>query len=223
MDLTTDATVFWRWGPIVLNATLVYTWIAMSLLVAGSWLITRKLRTGRRISPWQSILETLVDVVRGQIRDIAQRNPDPYLPFIGTLFLFISAANLLGIVPGLKSPAGSLSTTAALAICVFFAVPIYGITERGIVGYLEHYVQPSVVMFPFHILSEITRTFALAVRLFGNIMSGNLVVSIIVSIIPLFLPVVLQGLELLIGQIQAYIFAVLSMVYIASAAKNESR
>jgi F-type H+-transporting ATPase subunit a len=167
-------------------------------------LITRNLSAELEISHWQSLLEMLVLTIRDQIRQVADQEPARYLPFIGTLFLFISVSNLLSIVPGYQTPTGSLSTTLALAVCVFFAVPIYGIAQRGVLGYLKHYVQPSPILLPFHIISEVSRTFALAVRLFGNVMSGGIIVGILVSIIPLFLPVVLEAFELLIGQIQAY-------------------
>ncbi|MBN1312325.1 MAG: F0F1 ATP synthase subunit A [Anaerolineae bacterium] len=216
MELSPDATIYWQWGPIILNATLVYTWVVMGVLTMGSWLITRNLSTEPEMSRWQGALETIVTTIQSQIRDIAQQDSTPYLPFIGTLFLFISVSNLLGIVPFLGSPTGSLSATTALALCVFFAVPVYGISQEGLVNYLKHYVEPTPIMAPFHIISEVSRTLALAVRLFGNVMSGGLIVAILLSIVPLFLPAVLNALELLIGQIQAYIFAVLAMVYIAS-------
>jgi F-type H+-transporting ATPase subunit a len=223
VELSPDATVFWRWGPIVLNATLVYTWILMGVMVASSWLITRRLSTDPEMSRWQNALETIVSTLQDQIREIAQRDPSPFLPFIGTLFLFISLSNLLGVVPFFEAPTGSLSTTAALALCVFVAVPVYGIRQEGLVVYLKHYIEPTPLMAPFHIISEVSRTLALAVRLFGNVMSGGLIVAILLAIVPLFLPVVLNGLELLIGQIQAYIFAVLAMVYIASAISTQEQ
>ena len=217
MEISPDATVFWQWGPIVLNATLVYTWIVMGVLTGASWLVTRNLSTGPEISMWQNTLETIVSTIQVQIGEIADGDPKPYLPFIGTLFLFISMSNLLGVVPVFEAPTSSLSTTTALALFVFVAVPFFGIMQEGFWAYLRHYIQPTPVMAPFHIISEFSRTLALAVRLFGNVMSGSLIVAILLSIVPLFLPVVLNALELLIGQIQAYIFAVLAMVYIASA------
>ncbi len=136
MELSPDATVFWQWGPVVLNATLVYTWVVMGVLVVGSWLVTRNLCTEPEMSRWQNVLETVVSYIRDQIRDIAQQDPSPYLPFIGTLFLFISLSNLLGVVPFLEAPTASLSTTAALALCVFVAVPFYGIRQEGLAAYL---------------------------------------------------------------------------------------
>ena len=217
MELSPDQLVFWQWGPVVINGTLVFTWIVMAVLVIGSWLITRRLSTEPKMSRWQNALETIVGYIRDQIRDIGQRDPGPYLPFVATLFLFISFSNLLGLVPYFEPPTSSLSTTAALALCVFVAVPAYGISQDGLLTYLKHYLEPTPLMAPFHVISELSRTLALAVRLFGNVMSGGLIVGILLSIVPLFLPVLLNVLELLIGQIQAYIFAVLAMVYIASA------
>ncbi len=217
MQLSPDEIIIWSVGPVTLNATVVFSWVVMVLLVGGSWLATRNLSDGPRISRWQTVLETVVVFIRDQIRDVTQQEPGRYLPFIGTLFLFISISNLLSIVPGYQSPTGSLSTTAALAICVFIAVPIFGIAERGVFGYLRNYIEPTPFMLPFNIISELSRTLALAIRLFGNIMSGRVLIAIIVSIVPLLVPIAMQMLGLIIGQIQAYIFAVLATVYIASA------
>jgi F-type H+-transporting ATPase subunit a len=220
MELSPDSIILWQRGAFVLNATILYTWLVMALLVLLSWLVTRNLTTGPKPSRWQMALETVVVLINDQIRGITNRDPKPFLPFIGTLFLFISLSNLLSPVPIYEAPTGSLSATAALAICVFFAVPVYGITQQGVVTYLRHYVRPSPIMLPFQIIGELSRTVALAVRLFGNVMSGSIIVAILLSIVPLFVPIVLQVLELLIGQIQAYIFAVLATVYIASAMKR---
>ena len=219
VTLTPDETIYWQFGFIKLNATLVFSWLVMALLVLLSWFITRDLSTGPRISRRQSLLETLVFAIRSQIAEISQATPDRYLPFIGTLYLFIALANLLGVVPGFEAPTASLSATSALALCVFFAVPSFAIRERGIRGYLRHFIEPSPIMLPFQIISDISRTIALSVRLFGNVMSGGLIVGILISIVPLIVPVAITGLELLIGQIQAYIFAILAMVYIAAAAQ----
>lgn len=220
MQLTPDSMVMWQWRFISLNGTIVFTWLVMGLLLLISWLATRRLSVGPKISRWQNLLETIVSYMRSQIREIAQQDPDIYLPFLGTLFLFISLSNLLTMVPWYQPPTGSLSTTAALAICVFFAVPAFGIARSGLGGYFKRYLQPSFLMLPFHIMGELSRTLALAVRLFGNIMSGTIIIAILVSIVPLFIPVVMQALGLLIGQIQAYIFAVLAAVYIASASRS---
>jgi F-type H+-transporting ATPase subunit a len=219
MNISPDAIVYWERGPIVLNATIVFTWIVMVLLALGSWLVTRNLSSGPRLSRQQNLLEVVVSGIRSQIREVSQQEAGPYLPFVGTLFLFIALANLLTIVPGYQPPTASLSTTAALALCVLVAVPLYGIVEQGWLGYLKSYLQPSPMMLPFNIISELSRTMALAVRLFGNVMSSTVVVGIIVSIAPLFFPIILQILGLLTGMIQAYIFAILAMVYIASATR----
>lgn len=222
-QISPDAIVFWRWGPVQLNATLVFTWAVMGLLVLGSLAVTARLDPGPRPSRWQLFLEMVVELTRDQIREVMQRPATPYLPFIGTLALFIGVANLLMIVPGYVSPTASLSTTAALAGCVFLAVPAYGIRERGLGGYLKHYVEPSWFMLPFHVISELSRTLALAVRLFGNIMSGTKVAALLVAISPLLFPVVLQILGLITGMVQAYIFAVLALIYIASAVRSSQR
>jgi len=219
MDLkaiSPDETVYWQWGWIKLNATIVWTWVVMALMVIGSWLITRRLRSDTKISRWQNLLEIIINAMRSQIREISGEKPTRYLPFIGTLFLFIAVANLLGIVPGYIEPTGSLSTTAALAICVFVAVPAFGIAGQGARTFLRHYVEPSPFMLPFHMIGELSRTLALAVRLFGNVMSGTKIVAILLAIAPLIFPIFMRALGLLTGLIQAYIFAVLAMVYIAS-------
>ncbi|MCA9040128.1 MAG: F0F1 ATP synthase subunit A [Planctomycetaceae bacterium] len=207
----------WQWGFLVLNRTILFTWIVMGLLVLVSWLVTRKLTSGTALTRGQNLLEVLVSGLRNQIREVSQQEPGAYLPFIGTLFLFIVVSNILAIVPGYASPTSSLSTTAALATCVFVAVPIYGIANQGLKNYLKQYISPSLFMLPFNVIGELSRTLALAVRLYGNMMSGAVIVAILVSFVPLFVPVLMQAFGLLTGVIQAYIFAVLAMVYIASA------
>jgi len=219
MEISPDLIVFFKIGGFTLNATIFFTWIVMGLLVITAWLSTRRLCVEPPLSHWQNLLEIVVTYIREQIREITLQQPDRYLPFLGTLFLFIAVSNLLAIVPGYSPPTGSLSTTAALAICVFMAVPIFGIAQQGFVGYLRHYSQPTVFMIPFHIINELSRTLSMAVRLFGNIMSGSMILAILLSITPLFVPIVMQALGMLIGLVQAYIFAVLATVYIASATR----
>lgn len=223
MHITPDHIVLWRWGFAHLNATILYTWIAMLLLTLMSWLVTRRLdgSDGPR-SRWQNALEVIVETVRAQIREICPEGGDAYLPFVGTLFLFIALSNLLDVVPGWRAPTGSLSTTAALAISVGVAVPVFGIRSQGLLGYFRAYLRPTFIMLPFHLMSETSRNLALAVRLFGNVMSGSMIAAILLSIAPLFLPVLMQALGLLTGMIQAYIFAVLAMVYIAAAVRREA-
>lgn len=207
----------WQWGSILLNTTILWTWGVMLLLVLSSWLITRALSDAREPSRRQLVLEVIVTTLRNQIRDVSRQEPGPYLPFIGTLFLFIATANLLSIVPGYVSPTASLSTAAALATCVFAAVPLYGVTRLGVRQYIRQYLQPSVFMLPFNVIGEISRTLALAVRLYGNMMSGAMIGAMLLAFAPLFVPVVMQLFGLLTGTIQAWIFAILAMVYIASA------
>ncbi len=217
--ISPDQVVLWQNEGITLNATILYTWLVMVLLVLFSWLVTRRLSSDVRMSRWQNLLEILVKGMQDQIRDICQRETKAYLPFVGTLFLFIALSNLLSIVPGFVPPTASLSTTAALAICVFLAVPLYGILQSGPAGYFKQYIRPTVFMLPFNVMGELSRTLALAVRLFGNIMSGAKIGAILLAIAPLFFPIIMHALGLLTGLIQAYIFAVLAMVYIASATR----
>lgn len=207
----------WQWEFIILNRTIIYTWVVMAILVGISWLVTRRLSSGSKLSRGQNLLEVLVAGLRSQIREVSQQDPGSYLPFIGTLFLFIVISNILAIVPGYHAPTSSLSTTAALATCVFAAVPIYGIANQGVRGYFKQYISPSILMLPFNIIGELSRTLALAVRLYGNMMSGAVIVAILLGFVPLFVPILMQAFGLLTGIIQAYIFSVLAMVYIASA------
>ena len=222
MRISPDSLVFFQWGPIVLNGTILFTWLVMALMVLGSKLVTRRLSSGTQLSRWQNLMEVLVTGMRGQIREISRQDPGEYLPFVGTLFLFIGVCNLLSIVPGFEPPTGSLSTTAGLAACVFVAVPLYGIGHKGL-SYFEQYIRPSVFMLPFNIMGELSRTLALAVRLFGNVMSGSMIAGILLAIAPLVFPIVMQALGLLTGLIQAYIFAILAMVYIAAATRVQKQ
>jgi F-type H+-transporting ATPase subunit a len=219
MEINIDQIVYWEWGLIELNATLVYSWVVMVVLTFISWFVSRDLTEGTGISRKQALIESLVVVIQTQIEETTQEKTDRYLPFIGTLFLFILVSNLISVIPGVYPPTASLSTTAALAISVFVAVPIFGITSRGVKNYFGYYIQPTPLMLPFNIIGELSRTLALAIRLFGNIMSGSLIVAILLSLSPLFFPVVMQAFGLLIGVIQAYVFAILALVYIASGSK----
>lgn len=219
MRISSDEVVLWQSGPLALNATIVFTWGVMALLVLASRLITRRLRDDDGIARWQTFLEMLVEGQRAQIRDASRQEPGRYLAFVGTLFLFIALSNLLAVVPGFVPPTGSLSTTAALALCVLVAVPLFAIRDRGVLGFLRTYLQPTVFMLPFNVIGEVSRTLALAVRLYGNVMSGTVIAAILIGVAPFFFPVAMQLLGLLTGLIQAYIFAVLALVYIASAAR----
>ena len=217
MHLSSDQLIFWQHGFLKLNGTIVYTWGLILVLTLGAKLITRRLTTGRNISRWQCALEIIVLGIKKQITEVGLRQPENYLGFVGTLFLFIATANIFTIFPGYEPPTGSLSTTAALAFCVFVAVPFYGIQERGWGGYLRSYLEPTIIMLPFNIISEFSRTLALAVRLFGNMMSGTMILGILLIVTPFLFPVVMSALGLLTGMVQAYIFSVLALVYIAAA------
>ena len=217
MEITPDNVVLWQWGAVTINATLVWTWVVMVVLVAGSWTLTRTRADAATPSRPQHMLEAVVTLLRQQIQDVSGRPAEPLLAFTGTLFLFIFVSNVLTIVPGYHAPTSSLSTTTALALCVYGAVPLFGIRQRGLRGYLRHYAEPSVLMLPLTFIGEVSRTVALALRLFGNMMSGAVMVAMFISLAPLFVPAVLQAFGIVVGVIQAYIFSVLATVYIASA------
>ncbi|MGK7369270.1 MAG: F0F1 ATP synthase subunit A [Candidatus Halalkalibacterium sp. M3_1C_030] len=221
MEFNIDEIIYWQEGFVKVNATIVNSWAVMLLLVLISWLITRRLTAGINIRSGQAFIESFVVFVLDQIREETHEDPNKYLPFIGTLFLFIVFSNIIGIIPVFESPTASISTATALAICVFIAVPVFGISNQGFVNYMQHYIKPTPLMLPFNIIGELSRTLALAVRLFGNIMSGSLIVAVMLSIVPLFFPVVMQAFGLLIGVIQAYVFAILALVYIASATRAQ--
>jgi F-type H+-transporting ATPase subunit a len=220
MRLSADQMIFWQHGFLKLNGTIVFTWALMLLLAAGSKLITRNLSTDLKHSRWQNFLEIAVTGIRKQIEEVGLSHAEKYIPFLGTLFLFVAAANLCTVIPGYEPPTGSLSTTAALALCVFVAVPLFGVEDQGWGGYLKSYLEPTVIMLPFNIISELSRTLALAVRLFGNMMSGAMILSILLTITPFLFPIVMTLLGLLTGIVQAYIFAILAAVYIAAATRT---
>ena len=222
MNLSADGHILWQHGFVKINGTIVTTWIMMIAMVAMAKLITRKIRAEGAPSRWQVTLEIIVAGISQQISEAGLARPDKYLSFLGSLFLFIAVANLGTLLPGFEPPTGSLSTTAALACCVFFAVPLFGIRERGLPGYLRTYMEPTVLMLPFNIISELSRTLALAVRLFGNMMSGVMIIGILLTITPYLFPIVMTTLGLLTGMVQAYIFTILAAVYIAAATRDES-
>jgi len=219
MHLSPDQMIFWEHGFVKLNATIVFTWGLMFVLVVGSKLITRKLSMDLERSRWQNFLEIVITAIEKQIAEVGLSEPRKYLGFLGTLFLFVASASLCTVIPGFEPPTGSLSTTVALALCVLVAVPFFGILDQGFSGYLKSYVEPTVIMLPFNIISEISRTLALAIRLFGNMMSGTMIIGILLTITPFFFPIVMTVLGLLTGMVQAYIFSILAAVYIAAATR----
>ena len=219
MRLSPDEWIVWQSGFVKLNATIVFTWVLMLAMTLGSALVTRKLSHGETISRWQSLLEIVITSIQTQIQEVGLQQPRKYLPFLGTLFLFVAASSLCTVIPGFEPPTGSLSTTAALATCVFVAVPAFGIAGQGLGRYLKTYIEPTIVMLPFNLISELSRTLALAVRLFGNMMSGAMIVAILLTITPFVFPAVMMVLGLLTGMVQAYIFSILAAVYIAAATR----
>jgi len=223
MTISPDSVIYFYLGPFPVNATLLFTWIVMGVLVLSSWLVTRTISSDLPISPWQNFLEITVSAIQRQIKEVSNQEARHYIPFIGTLFLFVLTSNVLSVFPGFSPPTGSFSTTVALAICVFIAVPIFGVASKGWSAYLQAYIKPTFIMLPFNIIGEISRTLALAVRLYGNMMSGTVIVAILLGVVPLFFPVVMHVLGLLTGVIQAYIFSILAIVYIASASKSAQR
>ncbi|ACU89063.1 F0F1 ATP synthase subunit A [Desulfomicrobium baculatum] len=217
MRLSPDEIIFWQYGFLKLNATIAFTWGLMLVMAIGSKIITRRLSTDLTRTHWQNLLEIVVTGIEKQIEEIGLSQPRKYLDFLGTLFLFVAAASLCTVIPGYEPPTGSLSTTVALALCVFVAVPFFGIQEQGLGDYLKSYMKPTIMMLPFNIISEVSRTLALAVRLFGNMMSGAMIIAILITITPFLFPIVMTMLGLLTGMVQAYIFSILAAVYIAAA------
>jgi len=203
-------------GPVPITQPVVVTWGLMAFLAGGSALLTRRLRL--HPTAVQAALELLVEAIETQIRETMRVPPARYVPLIGTIFLFILVANWSALLPGVEPPTAHLETDAALAAIVFGATLWYGIRGRGLLGYLATFADPGVLMVPLNLLETLTRTFSLMVRLFGNVMSGVFVVGIILSLAGLLVPIPLMALDLLTGAVQAYIFSVLAMVFIAAAA-----
>lgn len=202
-------------GPVPITGAVVVTWAIMLALVLGAMLITHRLTSVP--SALQAAFELVVETVDSQIRDTMRVEPGPYRAFIGTLFAFIFVANWSSLVPGIEPPTAHLETDAALALAVFVAVIAYGIRAGGMRGYLASFAVPNPVMIPLNFIESLTRTFSLLVRLFGNVMSGVFVIGIVLSLAGLLVPIPLMALDLLTGAVQAYIFAVLAMVFIAGA------
>jgi F-type H+-transporting ATPase subunit a len=220
MRLSPDELIAWQHGWFKINGTIAFTWGLMVVLTVGSILVTRKLSRDLARSRWQNLLEIVVTAIEKQISEVGLQNPKSYIGFLGTLFLFVAASALCAVIPGYEPPTASLSTTVALALCVFVAVPYFGIAEQGVGGYLKSYIEPTFIMLPFNVIGEVSRTLALAVRLFGNMMSGAMIVGILLTITPFLFPIVMTALGLLTGLVQAYIFFILAAVYIAAATRK---
>jgi len=213
--------VLFQLGPIPITQPVATTWAIILVLSVVCWLVTRRLqlRPNRR----QAALELVVTGVMGQIEDVVGKDPRPFLPLLGTLFIFLVTANLSGLLPGAAAPTSKLETPAALAFIVFLSVHFFGIRARGVLGYLASFAEPKLIMLPLNIVSEVTRTFSLMVRLFGNVMSGEFVIALVVALAGLFVPIPLMVLEILVGLVQAYIFTVLATVFIGAAIDGAKR
>ncbi|MGF1641841.1 MAG: F0F1 ATP synthase subunit A [Rhodospirillales bacterium] len=202
-------------GPVPISDVIVVTWVIMAALALGSFLSTRRLSV--RPGPGQAMIELVVTGIAAQIEDAIRRPAAPFLPLIATLFIFLVVANLSLQLPGVVAPTARLETAAALALIVFFAAHVYGIRSRGVKGYLGRYLKPNPLLLPLNILSELTRTLSLTVRLFGNIMSHQLIIALLVAIAGLLVPIPIMALGILIGLVQAYIFSVLATLFLGAA------
>ncbi len=211
-------TVLFHLGPLGIGATVVTTWGLMVFLLLLCGLSTRRLSL--EPGPWQTTLEGVVTAIEDAVGEVLPEQRRRVLPFIGTLWIFVAIANLLGIVPGLHGPTADLSTTAALAVLVFLSVHWYGIRIHGLRQYLRHYVEPSPILLPFHIISEISRTVALAVRLFGNIFSLEMAALLVLLVAGFLVPVPVLLLHIVEALVQAYIFGTLALIYIAGGVQS---
>jgi F-type H+-transporting ATPase subunit a len=213
--------VLFHLGPVAITRPVVTTWAIMAVLTLGSWFVTRRLtlHPNRR----QAVVELVVTGIMGQVEEVIRKDPRPFLPILGTLFIFLVAANLSGVVPAVQAPTGTLETPAALALIVFGSVHFFGLRARGPLGYLASFAKPKAIMLPLNIVSEITRTFSLMIRLFGNVMSGEFIIALIVGLSGLFVPIPLMALEILVGLVQAYIFTTLATVFIGAAVDTAER
>jgi F-type H+-transporting ATPase subunit a len=213
--------ILFHLGPLSITRPVVTTWAIIAALTLGSWVVTRRLalHPHRR----QVTLELIVTGIVGQVEEVIRKDARPFLPILGTLFIFLVAANLCGVLPGVEAPTGKLETPAALALIVFVSVHFFGVRTRGLLGYLASFAKPKLIMLPLNVISEVTRTFSLMVRLFGNVMSGEFIVALIVGLAGLFVPIPLMALEILVGVVQAYIFTVLATVFIGAAVDTVER
>ncbi|MGA9341906.1 MAG: F0F1 ATP synthase subunit A [Rhodanobacteraceae bacterium] len=209
------STVLFHLGPVAITRPVVTTWAIMFALAVICRVLTRRLQTvpdGR-----QAVLEVIMSGITGQMQDVLRSDARPFLPLVGTLFIFLVVANLSGVLPGVEAPTSKIETPAALALIVFFSVHYFGIRARGFRGYLASFAEPKLIMLPLNILSEVTRTFSLMVRLFGNVMSGEFIIALVIALAGLFVPIPLMVLDILVGVVQAYIFTVLATVFIGAA------
>jgi len=206
-------------GPVIINESVLTTWGIMLMLIAVSWLSTRRLAMVP--GAFQTIFESIVAAIDEAIVAVAPEHGRQIMPFIASLWLFLIVANLAGLIPGLHSPTRDLSVTSALACLVFFSGHWFGIRMLGLKNYLHHYLKPNPILLPFHIISEITRSLALAIRLFGNMMSLDMAAMIILLVAGFLAPIPILMLHIIEALVQAYIFGMLSLVYLASAIQSQ--
>jgi F-type H+-transporting ATPase subunit a len=212
-------TVLFHVGPFAITSIVVTTWVIMLALGAFSWLATRNLTLDP--GPLQTVLEGVVSAIGDAIENVLPERAQQLLPFIGTLWIYIVFANLVGLIPHQHAPTANLSVTAGLALLVFLSVHWFGIRNEGLRRYLKHYLSPTPIMLPFHLLSEVTRTVALAVRLFGNIMSLEMAALLVLLVVGLLVPVPLLMLHVVESLVQAYIFGMLALIYVAGAMQSQ--
>jgi len=207
--------VLFHVGPAAVTRPVVTTWVIMIALASACALLTRhlKVQPDRR----QAALEVIVSGISRQIEEVIRKDARPFLPMLGTLFIFLVAANLSGVLPGVEAPTAKIETPVALGLIVFFSVHYFGVRARGLRGYFASFAEPKLIMLPLNVLSEVTRTFSMMVRLFGNVMSGEFVIALVVALAGLFVPIPLMLLEILVGLVQAYIFSILATVFIGAA------
>ena len=208
-----------HFGPVDITATVITTWIIMAFIGLLCWLVTRKL--GDEPGPVQTALEGIVSAIETAVAEVAPDHARQIMPFIGSLWVFLVLANLSGLIPGLHSPTRDLSATAALAILVFLSTHWFGIRIQGLKKYLQHYLSPSPILLPFHLISEVTRTVALAVRLFGNMMSLEMAALLILLVAGFLAPVPILMLHIVEALVQAYIFGMLALIYIAGSIQSQ--
>lgn len=211
-------TEVFRIGPIAVTNTVVVTWGIMLVLGVAAWAARRRLTTTP--GPWQVVVEGVVTAIEEAIRAVLPQHYRQVMPFIATLWTFILTANLASLIPGVRSPTGDLSLTAGLALLVFLAVHGYGIRSQGLRSYLRHYLQPSPILLPFHLIGEFTRTLALAVRLFGNMFSLQMAALLVLLVAGFLAPVPLLVLHIIEAVVQAYIFGMLALIYVAGAIQS---
>lgn len=211
--------VVFHLGPLEVTNTVVTTWAIMAVIGVLSWLATRRLRM--EPDPPQAALEGLVSAIEEAVLAVAPEHAREIMPFVGSLWVFLLVANLSGLIPGVHAPTGDLSATAALAFLVFLSAHWFGIRIQGLRSYLRHYLIPSPILLPFHIISEITRTVALAVRLFGNIMSLEMAALLILLVAGFLAPVPILMLHIVEALVQAYIFGMLALIYIAGGIQSQ--